>query len=202
MTKRVIAAFDFDGTLSRCDLLLPFLFFSFPFFKVISGLFLLVPTFLGFLTKSLSRQVVKERILTRFFAGQSEKELFRLGETFSSSRLESYLYPDALKRVEWHQSQGHCCIVVTASTPFYLKHWTKRRGFNHLISSELEVNPEGKITGRLIGKNCWGEEKVERLLNLVGKRESFILYAYGNGLGDRPLLSIADFAYYRFFDRL
>ena len=43
-----------------------------------------------------------------------------------------------------------------------------------------------------MGKNCWGTEKVRRLQELVGSKEGYVLYAYGDTRGDRELLEYAD----------
>jgi phosphoserine phosphatase len=58
---------------------------------------------------------------------------------------------------------------------------------------------QGLITGKLTGFNCWGAEKVNRLLNALGPKSSFYLYAYGDSEGDQALLNLADQAFFRIF---
>jgi phosphoserine phosphatase len=45
--------------------------------------------------------------------------------------------------------------------------------------------------------NCFGPEKVARLTKLLGPKNQYTLYAYGDSRGDRELLELADFKYYR-----
>lgn len=40
--------------------------------------------------------------------------------------------------------------------------------------------------------NCYGAEKVHRLLEIFPQRDSYTLVAYGNSDGDIPLLEFAD----------
>lgn len=196
--KPVIAAFDFDGTITKRDTLLSFLIYSAGKWPTIKKLALLSPKLTGYLLKIVSRQSVKESILKRFFKGMPYHQLQELGEAFARSpALSSLMYPAALKRLEWHRSQKHRCILISASIDAYLKPWSERWGFSDLICSKMEVDQNGNMTGLLDGANCWGLEKENRLLELTGPRESYVLYAYGDSRGDHELLSIADHSFYR-----
>ena len=70
-------------------------------------------------------------------------------------------------------------------------------GFDEVIASELEV-VEGVVTGRLKGLNCWGPEKTRRLKESIGET-TYTLYAYGNSRGDKELLEMADYPFYKTF---
>ncbi|MEI8364982.1 MAG: HAD-IB family hydrolase [Parachlamydiaceae bacterium] len=191
--KRIVAAFDFDGTMTKRDTLLPFLFFAAGKRATLRKLFKALPYFAGFLLKIISRQQAKEKILKSFFSGIPESQLKELGETFSQSpALKKLLLPQAMKRLEWHRRQNHLCVLVSASIDAYLTPWHKAAGFDRLICSELEIDPYGIVTGKLRGKNCWGPEKERRLLPVIFPRENAILYAYGDSRGDRELLALAD----------
>lgn len=69
-------------------------------------------------------------------------------------------------------------------------------GFDHVICSQLETTSKGNVTGNLKGVNCWGPEKVRRLEELYGSRENYVLYAYGNGTGDKDMLNSADYPFF------
>lgn len=196
--KQIVAAFDFDGTITTRDSLLPFLFYIAGFWTSLKHLLLLSPYFLGFLINITSRQQVKEKVLTKFFGGMPINWIRQLGILFSkSNELDKIVLPSAKQRLAWHLQQGHRCILVSASIDVYLDPWRKKAGFHDLISSRLQVNAEGVFTGHLEGLNCWGPEKKRRLEELLGSRENYVLHAYGDGRGDKELLEMADFAYYR-----
>lgn len=196
--KPVIAAFDFDGTITKRDSLISFLAFTAGKWQTAKKLLLASPQIVRFLLNQISRQEAKEAILKQFFKGVPFHQLQELGEAFShSAALANLVYPAALKRLEWHRSQKHRCILISASLDVYLKPWSMKQGFDDLICSTLEIDQNGNATGLLKGKNCWGPEKEERLLNLVGSKEDYILYAYGDSRGDEQLLSKADYPFYR-----
>ena len=196
--KTIIAAFDFDGTITKHDTLISFLSFSAGKWASAKKLACLSPQMIGFLLNFVSRQEVKEAILKRFFKGMPYPQLQEMGEAFAcSNNLSQLIYPEALKRLDWHRSQKHRCILISASIDTYLQPWCNLHGFNDLICSKLEVDQNDHVTGQLVGANCWGPEKERRLLELLGPRENFILYAYGDSQGDQELLSMADHPYYR-----
>lgn len=196
--KSIIAAFDFDGTITTRDTLLPFLFYAAGTKATLKKLALLSPVFLKYLTGLSSRQQTKESVLREFFAGMPSSWIMALGELFSSSpNLNHLIRPEAKQRIQWHLRQGHRCILISASIDVYLNPWSRHFGFHDAISSRLKMTQDGIITGDLDGLNCWGPEKLHRLNELVGPRENYILYAYGNSRGDRELLAEADYAFYR-----
>jgi HAD superfamily hydrolase (TIGR01490 family) len=196
--KPVIAAFDFDGTITKRDTLISFLSFVAGKRQTAKKLLLSSPQIIGFLLNQVSRQKAKEAVLTRFFKGVPYHQLQEMGEAFAHSpALSRLIYPAALKRLEWHRSQKHRCILISASIDVYLKPWSIQQGFDDLICSTLEVDENGNATGLLEGKNCWGAEKERRLKLLVGSKEDYVLYAYGDSRGDEELLSSADFPFYR-----
>lgn len=191
-----IAAFDFDHTLIDRDSLLPFLYYHSGIVKTSFNLFLLIPVFIQFLLGVTSRQATKEKILTRFFKGTPFDQLQAKGEQYAEEKLDQYIKPKALEKLQWHREQGHRCIIVSASLDFYLAPWARRHGFETSLSSSLAINAEGRVTGLLKGNNCWGQEKVSRLLDYLGPKENFLLYAYGDSWGDKEMLALADYPFY------
>jgi phosphoserine phosphatase len=71
---------------------------------------------------------------------------------------------------------------------------------NHIniIGTKIQV-VDGKLTGRFLTKNCYGEEKVRRMLEQYPDRKEYKLVAYGDSRGDHALLDFADEGHYREF---
>lgn len=195
--KPVVAAFDFDGTLTHRDSLLPFLLYATTLPVFASNMFVLLPTLTGYALGLIPNGVAKQRLLTRFFAGMPIDHLRAQAEQFSARRLAALIRPAALRRLAWHKRQGHRCVVISASLELYVRPWATAAGFDEVIASRLETSADGRISGRMLEGNCFGSEKVRRLEALLGDRNAYTLYAYGDSRGDRELLSSADFAFYR-----
>jgi phosphatidylglycerophosphatase C len=207
--KPVLAVFDFDGTLTKRDVLPSFLIAVFGRWTTFYKFLRLLPAFLGYLLSdlmlsgqahatALRRQGIKEKVLTQFFQGINLNELAEYAEAFAHSEsLKKLISPSALERIAWHQKQQHCCVIVSAAADLYLVPCGKALGIRHLISSRLEQSAQGMATGRLVGVNCWGQEKIRRLEEAFGPLEQYLIYAYGDSRGDRELLAQADYAYYK-----
>lgn len=198
MTARpIVAVFDFDGTLTRRDTLLPFLLRLYGWRGVMRRALSLLPALGGFALRVLPRDVVKERVLMRYLAGLSEVELHRLGADYAQQDIPRQVRPQALARLAWHRRQGHRCVVISASIEHYVTPWARAAGFDDVLATRLAVDDAGRVSGRYDGANCYGAEKVRRLQQLLGAAADVEIYAYGDSRGDRELLALADHAYYR-----
>jgi phosphatidylglycerophosphatase C len=199
--KPVAAAFDFDGTLTRRETLLPFLMHTLGAATVARHALVLSPTLAGYGLGLIRNDIAKERVFIRCLAGMRIDELHQAGERFAMYVLPGLLRHEAMQRLEWHKQQGHRCVVISASLELYVRPWAIKAGFDDVIATHLETREDGCVTGKLSGANCFGIEKVRRLEALLGAREGYNLYAYGDSRGDKELLSSADYAYYRQFPK-
>lgn len=195
--KNVVAAFDFDGTLTRRDTLLPFLISTLGKSAVLRHALVLAPTLAGYGLGLIDNGVAKERVFIRCISGMQLEALRQSAARFSGQILPGLLRTEALQRLQWHRGQGHRCVVISASLELYVEPWARHAGFDDVIATKLEVGEGGRVTGRLSGENCYGTEKVRRLDTLLGPRDAYSLYAYGDSEGDRALLSFSDYPYFR-----
>jgi len=128
--KPVVAVFDFDGTLTYRDTLLPFLIHAYGPYSTSCKLTVELPFVFGFALGIIPRQQAKERVLKRFFKGKQLHEIEALGHSFAENSLDKHLRPEGRQRIAWHLSQGHRCILVSASLDVYLKPWAEKMGFH------------------------------------------------------------------------
>lgn len=195
--RPVVAAFDFDGTITYRDTLLPFLVQLVGWAGVLRAVVPLLPTLLGYGLRLIPNSVAKERVLHHFLAGRDDAALQQAGERYAHEQLPAMVRPAALARLHWHQRQGHRCVVISASITHYVAPWARAAGCHDVIATRLALDSAGRVTGRYDGENCYAMEKERRLRELLGVREDFEIYAYGDSWGDRELLALADHAYYR-----
>ena len=194
----VVAVFDFDGTLTRRDSLLPFLQMAAGRWQFWWGLLVLSPILLGYAFGLIPNWRAKEAVLAHFLSGRKEEQLHQVAQKFAVEEIPKLLRPEAVQRLRWHQEQGHKTVLVSASLEAYLQPWAEAMGFARATGTQLEVQ-NGFLTGRILGKNCYGKEKVKRLKALLGDLSQYCIYAYGDSRGDRELLDAADYSYYRPF---
>lgn len=196
MSGRRIAAFDFDGTLTRRDTLVPFLARSCGSQALLQALRRTAPLAVKARTGRLEaelhhRDATKESLLRHLFAGREASWLEREGRSYATT-LHAKLRPEMVEQVRWHREQGHELIIVSASLQTYLAPFARAHGFHHVIGVELEAGASGHLTGRLAGPNVRGPEKAVRLRSWLGGDQPEMLWAYGNSSGDTELLAMAD----------
>ncbi|MBN1295249.1 HAD family hydrolase [bacterium] len=195
--NRDLALFDFDGTITRRDTLLDFMIFSIGKPRAIGVFIRLLPSVFAFLTKRITNQQLKETFLLLSFQGMEERSLRQLADEYSKKRLPKLLRPTAMERIEWHKAAGHHIVIVSASADTWLERWCQNENLD-LICSHLETK-DGRITGRLLGLNCRGPEKVRRIQQHLNLENYEKIYAYGDSRGDREMLDLADEGEFRLF---
>ena len=195
--RKVIAAFDFDGTITTRDTLPVFIRFAVALHKLFSGTLFMVPFMALYKLKFIPNYQAKEKLFKTFFSGLSLNK-FNLLSTDFADQIDKLVNPKALAKIKWHQEMGHEVIIISASAENWILPWAKRNNIHTVLATRLQISND-LITGSFLTKNCHGAEKVSRLLERYPDRESYILYAYGDSNGDKELLALADHAFYRSF---
>jgi len=191
MPKPVVAAFDFDQTLTTRHSLRPFLRHTVGAARLAAGGVRAAPWLVAGAAGVIERGTAKARFLRATLGGKTRAELESKAREFAARRLPKIIRPEMLARAQEHRRRGHGLVLVTASPELYLRPWATRAGFDAVLATELEFVDE-RFTGRLATPNCWGKEKARRLQEWLSTREPSVLYAYGDNRGDREMLAMAD----------
>jgi phosphatidylglycerophosphatase C len=189
-----LAAFDVDHTLTRRDCVLPFMRMVAGTPNVARAILRHAPQLTGVAVGRVDRDVAKASLVHSLFAGRSLTHIASKGAVHADETFAGWLRPDTLARLRWHQAEGHITAIVSASLGPYLHPLGKLLGVDHVLCTELEHDvATGVLTGRFVGANCRGPEKVARLQAAIGGRPAEV-WAYGDSAGDREMLAWADHA--------
>ncbi len=193
---RVVAAFDFDGTLSRRDSLVPFLRRACGDAAVLRAIASRLHVLLAAGAGRVCRGRAKEALLRPLLGGRRLADLEPVAAAFATRLLDRGMWPPGLERLEWHRRRGDEVVIVSASPELYLGPVGRALGASAVLATGLEVDAGGRLTGRLAGPNVRGAEKVARLDAWLGGDPAEV-WAYGNSDGDRQLLARADHPFRR-----
>ena len=193
--KKSIAFFDFDGTITNKDTMLELIKFHFGSYKFLKGMIYALPWIAGMKTKLVSHQSAKEKLLSFFFKGMPEEEFIKICNDFSSNKLPELIRESAIKKIKEYQKDQIPVVVVTASAEHWVKEWCRSVNVS-CIASQMEL-VNGRLTGKLIGKNCNNEEKVIRIENNYSLAYYDEVYCYGDSSGDAKMLQQATHAFYK-----
>jgi phosphatidylglycerophosphatase C len=188
VATRVVAAFDFDRTLSTRDNVVPFL-------TSVAGRPAVLMTFVKALPDLARghRDSVKARLARDLLGGRDAAEIREISARFGAECVARHLRGDVTARAEWHRDRGHERVIVSASFECYVAPVAAALGFDATLATRLEVGLDGTLTGELDGPNVRRKEKVRRLESWLGS-EPVELWVYGDSAGDRELLARADHA--------
>jgi len=194
---RTLALFDFDGTITTDDSLLKFIRFVVGDIKFLIGLVALSPILTAYALKLIPNYKAKQKMLSWFFKDCSETFFLNVANQYSLGLIDNIVRPQAIERIEWHKREGHMVVVVSASLECWLRPWCNQNGME-LLATQLEIK-NGKVTGYLASKNCYGQEKVNRIKGQYNLEDFEYIYAYGDSSGDREMLELANEKYYKPF---
>jgi HAD superfamily hydrolase (TIGR01490 family) len=197
--RPVLAAFDFDGTLTTRDSLPDFIRFAFGWRGLAAALPGLIPVLAGHYLNLTDPSAAKEKIFGRFLAGLPAVKFAALTRAYAATRVPQILLPAAAARLQRHLDAGDRVLIVSASPRAWIEPWARTLGDIDVLATELEIR-DGVLTGRYASPNCTGPEKVRRIRAAVPDWERYEIHAYGDSHGDRPMLDMAQHAYYRRFD--
>ena len=192
-----LALFDFDGTLTIKDSFLEILKYHRGNSGFWAKMFLLSPILIAFKLGFFPNFKAKEKVFKSFFGGMNQADFQELCDSFANHQLPKIIREEAIKKLRFHQQEGHRVIVVSASAENWLSLWCMQHGVE-LLGTRLEVINE-KITGQIDGKNCHGPEKVNRIRDFLDPSEYESIYAYGDSSGDKEMLEFATDPFYRKF---
>ena len=195
-----VYAFDFDGTLTTHDTLLAFIRYA-KGTKAFVGGFLRHAHLLVLMKLRLyPNWKAKQRLFSYFFRGMTEEAFDARCRSFAADS-RHLLRLKGVKTMRQAAAEGAEIVVISASIDNWVRPFFE--GDDRLppvtvIGTQIEVR-DGRLTGRFLTRNCYGQEKVERLLALYPHRETYHLTAYGDSRGDRELLAFADQGFLRSF---
>lgn len=88
---------------------------------------------------------------------------------------------------------GYKTAILSGGFTFFGNYLKQKFGFDYVYANELEIGPDGKLTGRFVGEVVDGRRKAE-LLKLIAQFEKIDIaqtIAVGDGANDLPMLSTA-----------
>ena len=193
-----LVLFDFDGTITYSDSLSGFLKYYVGKRKYYSAKYLkyfhyYVAYYLGL----IDYEKLKRYIIKYLLKGRDFEDISFYAKKYYDEKIMSDIKRSALVSLNKHKNSGDTIVIVSASLEIVLQYFCYQYGFD-LIANVL-IFKNGICVGEIEGKDCNGEEKVNRVRNKYNLKKHKHIYAYGDSEFDLPMLKIADYPNYRNF---
>ncbi len=143
-----------------------------------------------------------ELIIEEFLAFQlaplaqySRAQLDAWHRQYMTECIMPHLHDSARALVDGHRRAGDLCAIVTATNEFVTAPIASAFGVEHLIAIELELDGEGRYTGRHTGIPSFRDGKVTRthawLAGMQRRLADFERsFFYSDSINDLPLLEV------------
>ena len=169
--------YDFDGTIYEGDSSVDFFKYC---VKINKKCLLILPKFILISMLYFLKIVEKEKLKSEFF------KFVKYFDDINKIVLDFWKLKKYKLKDFYLKSKNKNDIVISASPEFLLNPVAKKYNFK-LIATKVDIK-----TGKLLGSNCHGEEKVVRLHEQkINNCDKF----YSDSLSDEPLSKIAKNAY-------
>lgn len=186
---KTLALFDFDGTLYKKDSLIEFTKFYKGNVVFYTGILILLPFLLAMKLGIISNEKAKKRYITHFFKNEDYIIFKKKAKSFALTKIEKDLNLKIYLALKNHASLNHEIYIVTASFFEWIEPWSQKHN-TKVIGTKLEII-NNIITGQFHSKNCYGQEKVNRINEAIELSDFGKIYIYGSGKGDLEMLQLS-----------
>lgn len=192
-----IYAFDFDGTLTKRDTLIEFIRFAKGDKAFMLCMLRFMPVLLAMKAGLYPNWKAKQKVFSHCFKGMAADTFNALCHRFADEKA-ALMRPRGKQKIREVLAEGGKVVIVSASINNWVEPFFSDFAGVFVVGTMIEER-EGVLTGRFLTKNCYGKEKVNRLLQLYPERRQYYLTAFGDSRGDTELLDFADEGYYKPF---
>lgn len=187
-----LAVFDLDGTITRHD---TFVQYVFGFLKSrpwrLFGFLIALPTVVLYLLGRVDRGKLKEAVIRWTLGGSRRADLDEWTQRFVPRLLERGVFKDAVERIARHKRDGDVLVLMSASPDFYVPAIARELGFTEVTCTGVRWSGD-RLDGHLTTLNCRGPEKARRFEALRGRHPGIPTSAYGNAGSDLEHLALAE----------
>lgn len=188
--------FDFDGTLTYKDTMFMYLKFYDPT-KFRLQFLKHVPLFVLLKLRLAETEKVKKSFIGSILKGQTQEKIEKKSRQFFEAHYPKIVRENALDFIKNIDRENTQSLLVTASLDIWAKPFADAFRMK-LLATRAEFK-NGVFTGNFIGKNCNGNEKLDRIQTEIKHQKYDKIIAFGDTSGDKPMLKWANEGHYQFF---
>ena len=200
MNKKIVY-FDFCETLvnfQTADAYVDFVRNNLSFLRmnVLESIYLVLKKlrFFSLMYKLSPKGSIEKRFKLHQLKGISFELLDKLAYEYYKVSIKNNLIDELIAKLEFHKIHDYKVEIISGGYSIYLKYFCLEYGIDCWYSSEIDFNSKGLCTGRMLGKDCLFDNKVEILENSTSELKDVMTerWAYTDSPSDLPLLRWVD----------
>lgn len=190
--RPTLVFFDLDGTISRHDTLIGYVWgYACRHPWRLAGFLRVLPALAAFAVGRIDRGALKGALLHAVMGGSTREAIESWTRQYVSHLVGRGCFPEALRTIDEHRRAGHHLVLMSATVDLYVPELARTLGFHEWICSVVAWHEE-RLDGHLASRNVRGAEKAARLRTLVLALPGRRLVGYGNSHADLPHLQLVD----------
>lgn len=127
------------------------------------------------------------------------ERIARAAHSFAQRERRDRLFPAALAQIAADRAAGYAIVIATASPRFYADAIGLAVGADAVIATETARDAHGRVLPRLVGANCYGQAKLDRIAAWLAEagctRSKTHIRFYSDHISDAPTFAWADEAF-------
>lgn len=137
----------------------------------------------------INAERVAEQVLAAY-AGASEQHMVDRCKGWFRDYVLEHVSDRGREVVAEHRDRGDALVIVTGATRYAAEPLARELGIEHVLCTQLEVDADGKFTGRVQKPLCYGAGKITMVEQLAGDASWSVDDAvfYSDSITDLPLL--------------
>ncbi|MGH8267195.1 MAG: HAD-IB family hydrolase [Steroidobacteraceae bacterium] len=184
--------FDLDGTITRRDTLLPYVWGFLRYHPArAAALLRVLPALARYALRRTDAGGLKSSLIRTTLGGCTRADIDAWTARFVPRLMAHGLSGGALAAITAHREAGDCLVLMSASVDLYVPAIGRALDFEQVLCTAVQWRGE-HLDGALAGVNCRGAEKARRLGQLRAQHPGVEIIAYGNAASDLGHLCLAD----------
>lgn len=160
---------------------------------------LMLPLMLLHAGRLMSRRSIKQAMHRLALGNRLPRDQAeRVAESFARQLYESGLYRQAKELIKAERVSGRIVALATAAPALYIEPLARHLGIDLVIATQAHWQ-DGALTCRIAGENCYGTQKLERIIETLENhgitREGAHIRFFSDHASDRPVCEWADESY-------
>lgn len=115
------------------------------------------------------KEKTARELIFRAFENENAEEVDKFIDDFYENNLEETVREPVLKIAEELRQDGMELVILSGAFTSTLGSFARRHDFVHIVGTEMEVDDDGKYTGKVNGECVAGDEKIKQLYEYADK---------------------------------
>ena len=142
----------------------------------------------------LPRGAVKKTMMRWSLQRFNRSKLTKIAQEFALREVQTGLRRGGQEALKFHKDNGHLIVLASAAVDLVVSPIARKLGISEFVSTELDWDEAGGLKSDFKSPNCYGDEKLSRVRNLMARIApgGAYTYFYSDSKADLPVLDYVD----------